>query len=164
MDDRMGADPVAIGPATARRATAGEKAVLILVVAIAGGALAYAVFLASGGSGVVEVPRGDVMVVSKGDPVDLAAAAVKGKYTIFDFYADWCPPCRALDPELRMLAARHENVAIRKIDIIDWTTPVVQQHGVEDLPHMVLYGPDGKMIASGDDVYLAVQKLFDTAL
>ncbi len=164
MDEHVGADPVAIDPATARRATAGEKAVLILVIAIAGGALAFAVFLASGGSGVVEVPRGDVKVVSKGEPVDLGAAAVAGKYTIFDFYADWCPPCRVLDPELRKLAARHENVAIRKIDIIDWTTPVVKQHGVKDLPHMILYGPDGKMMAAGDDVYLVVEKIFDTAL
>jgi hypothetical protein len=29
---------------------------------------------------------------------------------------------------------------------------------------MILYGPDGKMMAAGDDVYLVVEKLFDTAL
>ena len=75
MDEQVRANPAAIGPATPRRATATEKAALILVIAIAGGALGYAVFLASGKSGVVEVPRGDVMVVSKGEPVDLGAAA-----------------------------------------------------------------------------------------
>ena len=67
-----------------------------------------------------DLEAGDVMVVSKGDEVDLREHAVGGKYTIYDFYADWCPPCRVLDVELRDLAATHDNGAIRKIDIIDW--------------------------------------------
>jgi thiol-disulfide isomerase/thioredoxin len=141
-----------------------ERILLLVVLLIIGGALGYAAFLSTAARPSEDSLSGDVVVVSKGEKVDLAANAVKGKYTLYDFYADWCPPCRALDPQLRQLASRHDNVAIRKIDIIDWTTPVVAQHGVEALPFMVLFGPDGKQLASGDDVYPMVARLFDTEL
>jgi thiol-disulfide isomerase/thioredoxin len=107
---------------------------------------------------------GDYQVVSRGETVDLEHAAVKGKYTLYDFYADWCAPCRSLDPQLRELAAAHADVAIRKIDIVDWTTPVVAQHKVQALPFMILLDPDGKRLAAGDDVYPAVSRLFKTEL
>ncbi|HEY3174317.1 MAG TPA: thioredoxin family protein [Candidatus Polarisedimenticolia bacterium] len=141
-----------------------EKALLAVVLAIVGGALGYAAYLASGGRPLPEVPAGDVVVVSRGERVDLEAQAVAGKYTIYDFYADWCAPCRSLDVRLRELASRHDNVAVRKIDIIDWTTPVVAQHGVEGLPFMILYGPDGKRLAAGEDVYETVSRLFNVDL
>ena len=82
---------------------------------------------------------------------------------LVDFYADWCPPCRVLDVQLRHLAATHDNLAVRKIDILDWTSPVVEQHGVTDLPHMVLYGPDGERLGSGVEVYSLVARLFGTS-
>lgn len=141
-----------------------EQLALLAVLIIVGGALGYAAFVTSTGRQGEDPPSGDVAVVSKGDAVDLSANAVKGKYTIYDFYADWCSPCRALDPQLRELAARHADVAIRKIDIIDWTTPVVAQHHVEGLPYMVLFGPDGKQLAAGDEVYAVVARLFNTEL
>jgi thioredoxin 1 len=141
-----------------------ERVLLLVVLLIIGGALGYAAFLSSAGRPAEDSASGDVVVVSKGEKIDLAANAVKGKYTLYDFYADWCPPCRALDPQLRQLASHHDNLAIRKIDIIDWTTPVVAQHGVEALPFMVLFGPDGRQLASGDDVYPMVARLFDTEL
>jgi thioredoxin 1 len=136
----------------------------MLVLLLAAGAIGFAAYRAAAGDPVPSLPPGDVRIVSKGEPVDLEALAVKGKYTIYDFYADWCPPCRAMDVELRRLASRHDNVAVRKIDIVDWTTPVVAQHGVEDLPHLVLFGPDGARMAEGDAVYPLLSRLFDASL
>lgn len=141
-----------------------ERYLLLVVLVLVGGALGYAAYRGSVKDAGPELPPGDVQTVSKGEPVDLAAHAVSGKYTIYDFYADWCPPCRTLDVQLRELASRNQNLAVRKIDIIDWTTPVVEQHGVQDLPHMVLYGPDGRMLAAGDDVYPLVHRIFDVQL
>lgn len=141
-----------------------ERGILGLVLLLAAGAIGFAAYRAASGDPVPSLPPGDVQVVSRGEPVDLAALAVKGKYTIYDFYADWCPPCRAMDVELRQIASRHANVAVRKIDIVDWTTPVVAQHGVEDLPHLVLFGPDGSRMAEGDDVYPLLSRLFDASL
>ena len=155
-----------VGPARpeppARRR--GEKAILLAVLLVVGGALGYAAYVATMRGAGTQPPAGDVAWVSEGEPVDLAANAVKGKYTVYDFYADWCAPCRALDVHLRGLAARHPNVAIRKIDIVDWTTPVVAQHRIEGLPYMVLFDPDGKQIAAGIDVYVKLSELFEAEL
>jgi len=147
---------------TGRRAR--DRWFLSMVLVLAVGALGYAAFRATTAAPEPEPPAGDVAVLSKGDPVDLTAHLVPGKYTIYDFYADWCPPCRTLDGYLRALAANHPNVAVRKIDIIDWTSPVVQQHDIHDLPYMVLYGPDGTRLAAGDDVFPMVMELFKTRL
>ena len=145
------------------RGSAGTP-LLLAVLLLVGGALGWAAYRVSAGRQDPEPPRGDVVVLSKGERVDLSASAVKGKYTIYDFYADWCPPCRTLDVQLRQLAARHDNVAIRKIDILDWTSPVVEQHGITDLPHMILYGPDGEKLGSGTEVYSLVARLFGSGL
>ena len=142
----------------------GEKAVLLVVLLIVGGALGYAAYLASGGRPAPEEIEGDISVISRGEPVDLQMSAVAGKYTVFDFYADWCPPCRVLDVQLHRIAAHHDNIAIRKIDIIDWTTPVVKQHGVEGLPHLILFGPDGNKLASGEEVYGLLSQIFGTTV
>ncbi|HKY33150.1 MAG TPA: thioredoxin family protein [Candidatus Polarisedimenticolia bacterium] len=149
-------------PAGPRRGP--ERILLSLVLLIAGGVIGYAAYRMGSGPERPDLPPGDVEVVSHGEPVDLAALAVKGKYTVYDFYADWCPPCRSIDVGLRSIASRHPNVAIRKIDIVDWTTPVVEQHRVTSLPHLVLFGPDGEPMASGDAVYPLLSRLFDAEL
>jgi thiol-disulfide isomerase/thioredoxin len=138
--------------------------ILGLVLALAAVLIGLAAWRTAVGDEAPDLPPGDVQVISKGDTVDLAAAVVKGKYTVYDFYADWCPPCRELDVGLRRLAAEHPDVAIRKIDIIDWTSPVVRQHGVEGLPHMVVYDPEGRRLAEGDDVYPLLSRLFGADL
>jgi thiol-disulfide isomerase/thioredoxin len=146
-------------PSPPRRPGAG-RALLGVVLLLVAGAVGFAAWRAVAGDRRPDLPPGDVQVVSKGEPVDLEAHAVKGKYTLYDFYADWCPPCREMDVELRAMASHHANLAVRKIDIVDWTTPVVTQHGVEGLPHLVLYGPDGVKMAEGDAVYPLLSRLF----
>ncbi len=131
----------------------------ILVGAIAAVALAGAVLAAV----LNRAPRpdADVRVIAHGEEVDLAAHLAPGKYTVVDFYAIWCPPCRVLSPALERLAARHpEALAIRKVDIVDWTQPVAEQHGVESLPYLVLYDGDGAAIARGEEVFAALAGLF----
>src|SRR5262245_1070521 len=107
-------DP-SVGPGTSpggsqpthTRTSAGAP--LLVGLLLVGGALGWAAYRVTTGLQSPEPSRGDVVVLSRGERVDLSANAVKGKYTIYDFYADWCPPCRALDVQLRQLAARHDN-------------------------------------------------------
>jgi len=106
------------------------------------------------------LPAGDVLVASKGEAFDVRAFIAPGKYTIFDFYADWCAPCRVVEPKLRQLAAQRDDVAVRKVDIVDWSSPVVKQHGLTALPHMQVYDPNGTLVAQGDDAYGVVEELF----
>jgi thiol-disulfide isomerase/thioredoxin len=106
------------------------------------------------------VAAGDIQVVSKGEPLNLRDHLVAGKYTLFDYYADWCPPCRHLSPRLEEVARSHANLALRKIDIVDWSHPVARQQGVSDLPYLRLYGPDGKLVAEGDAALDKLRELF----
>jgi len=93
----------------------------------------------------------DVETITHGRAVDLEAHLVTGKYVLFDFYADWCGPCRALEPRLLELAGRHpESLALRKVDIINWDSEVARQYRLSSIPYMELYGPDGSRIAAGD--------------
>lgn len=110
------------------------------------------------------IGSGDVKVIAHGQEVDLSAHLASGKHTVFDFYAPWCPPCRVLGPALeRLSAAQPDRLAIRKVDIVDWTTPVVDQHGIEALPHLILYDPSGRVAAEGDQVYTELERLFGDA-
>ena len=103
----------------------------------------------------------DIAIIAHGERVDLQAHAVAGKYTVFDFYAVWCPPCRVLGPALEKLASRNaEKLAIRKVDIVDWTMPVAEQYGVQELPYLVLYDAGGRKVADGEKVYDSLNELF----
>ena len=93
----------------------------------------------------------DIQTITHGREVDIETHLVPGKYVLFDFYADWCGPCRALDPQIRELAGRYgDQLAVRKIDIINWDSPVSRQYRMSSIPYMILYGPDGARITAGD--------------
>ena len=98
-----------------------------------------------------EAPAGDVHTISKGGAVQLEEHLVAGKFTLFDFYADWCDICREIGPQLDQMAEEYDWVAIRKIDVVDWTSEVARQFELTSLPYMVLYDPGGAMVASGDE-------------
>ena len=38
---------------------------------------------------------------------------------IVDFWAEWCPPCHALNPVLEVIAAEHPEVTIIKVNADD---------------------------------------------
>jgi thiol-disulfide isomerase/thioredoxin len=103
---------------------------------------------------------GDIRIVSKGEPLNLRDHLAAGKYTLFDYYADWCPPCRRLSPRLEDLARSHPNLAVRKIDIVSWSHPVARQQGVTDLPYLRLFDPEGKLVAEGDAALESLHRLF----
>jgi thiol:disulfide interchange protein len=80
------------------------------------------------------------------DVPDLGAHAVRGKVTVFDFYADWCAACRKVTGHLyKRLAGRDSAVAYRKINVISWESAVARRYlqEVPSLPLLVVYGPDG---------------------
>jgi len=109
-------------------------------------------------------PGPDVAIIAHGERIDLAQHAVPGKYTVFDFYAVWCPPCRALSPALEKLAAHNRQaLAIRKVDIVDWTMPVAEQHDIKELPYLVLFDKDGRQLAAGEKVFDELSRLFGDA-
>jgi thiol-disulfide isomerase/thioredoxin len=99
---------------------------------------------------------GDISLIStKGERVNVAEHLSPGKYTVIDFYADWCANCKKVTPYLEQLARARPDVALRKVNIVDWDTPVVAQYRVTYLPYLQMYDPDGALIAEGADRVLA---------
>lgn len=137
---------------------------LTLLLVAVGAALALGAFVVTRPPAEEVITGGDVAVASNGEAFDLEKHLAAGKYTIFDYYADWCPPCRALDPQLRRLAADRPDVALRKVDIVDWTTEVVRQRSITGLPYMEIYDKEGRLLAKGDEVYGVIKDLFDVEI
>jgi thioredoxin 1 len=89
----------------------------------------------------------ELLVISNGgQEVKLESVVVKGKITIVDFFAEWCGPCRHIGPILETMAGNDPDVVLRKIDIVNWETPVVKQHGIRSVPNVRVFGKDGKQI------------------
>jgi thiol-disulfide isomerase/thioredoxin len=90
----------------------------------------------------------DTLVISRGEEVTISEHLAKGKVTVVDFYADWCGPCRRVAIIMNAIMSDRDDVALRKIDIVDWDTPVAQQHmrEVTQLPFTVVFDRDGNEV------------------
>jgi thiol-disulfide isomerase/thioredoxin len=101
-----------------------------------------------------KLPDGaDVKWLSKGgeDVPTLDVHAVKGKVTIFDFYAEWCAACRKVDGHVyKMIANGNKDVAYRKMNLMEWESPLAERYvrDVPSLPFVVIYGRDGKRFSA----------------
>jgi len=98
-----------------------------------------------------EVPEGaDVARISeRGEDVpSLEAHVVRGKVTVFDFYADWCAPCRKIDAHVFALLGKRDDLALRKLNVVSWEAPIAARHlkNVEELPYLIVYGKDGALV------------------
>ena len=90
-------------------------------------------------------------IASEGaDLPSLEPHRVKGKVTVFDFYAAWCPPCRKVDEHLYPLLASRNDVAIRKINVASWDTPIAERwlESVPELPYLVIYDKSGRKVSA----------------
>lgn len=107
-----------------------------------------------------------------GSEVKLSDYVGKGKLILVDMWASWCPPCRAAMPYIRNV---YDKYAGEKFDVVSiavwdkrqnsldamprlgmtWNQIVeaeslpTELYGVIGIPHLMLIGPDGKIIARG---------------
>jgi len=60
-----------------------------------------------------------------------------------DFYADWCGPCKMLEPVVETIAAE-TDAAVAKVDV-DANQPLAAEYGVRGVPTLVLFA-DGEPV------------------
>ncbi len=88
---------------------------------------------------------------------------VPGKVTIVDFFADWCGPCRSMDPKLKKLAETNPDVYLRKVDIVNWQSPIVKQMGITFVPNVAVYDGSGKLMGKPTSRYSDIANQVRTA-
>ena len=97
----------------------------------------------------VEDPDLDVLeYVKDGSAPELVPVA--GKITVFDFWAPWCQPCKALASGLRELSMRFpDRLAVRMVNVVDWDSAAAARWltpGGLGLPHVKIYDATGRLV------------------
>jgi thiol-disulfide isomerase/thioredoxin len=88
----------------------------------------------------------DIKIIAHGERVDIRDSFVHGKVTVVDFFAEWCGPCKNLAPILETIAREDDEIAVRKVDIVKWESPVVKQYSVAAVPQVQVYDYCGRHV------------------
>ena len=114
------------------------------------------------------------VITPKGDTLSLLAQLKAGQYTLIDFWASWCGPCRASFPHLREMYKLHgEKVNFISVSLdkeekewqkamgeekLPWSQflatralskEVGKHYNLKSIPTFLFIDPDGKIIFSG---------------
>ena len=68
-----------------------------------------------------------------------------GKPVVIDFWAEWCGPCRQIDPIVDELATEYEGqVTIGKYNVSD-DSELSSEFGIRNIPTLLFF-KDGKLV------------------
>ena len=107
---------------------------------------------------------------STGRAVKLSDYVGRGKYVLVDFWASWCGPCRQETPVVAQAYEKYKDKGLEVVGLFVWDKPknlapamsdlkitwpqiidsndtVRELYGVNGIPHIMLIGPDGTILA-----------------
>lgn len=107
-----------------------------------------------------------------GSLVHLSDYVGQGKYILVDFWASWCGPCRREIPAIKDVWEKHHGDKFDVVSVAVWDDPAdsataaaelgicwnqivnaqkipTDLYGIEGIPTLILFGPDGKVVARG---------------
>jgi thioredoxin 1 len=76
------------------------------------------------------------------DGESLADLVDRHDVVLVDYYADWCGPCKMLEPTVESLAA--DGVVVAKVDV-DANQSLARERGIRGVPTLELYA-DGEQV------------------
>ncbi|MBL4624972.1 MAG: cation transporter [Flavobacteriales bacterium] len=104
----------------------------------------------------------DIEVIKGGNKIKFKNHLTTGKITIFDFYADWCGPCRVFSPKLEHFIKDNPNVTLRKVDIVDWKSDLSKQltkdYKMPALPFVLIFDENGKLLGKVEGNHIELVK------
>ena len=107
-----------------------------------------------------------------GSAASLSDYVGRGKYVLADFWASWCGPCRGEMPNLAEVYKKYKGDRFEIVGVAVWderadtekaltelpiTWPVIYDaqeipvdlYGIRGIPEIILFGPDGTIVARG---------------
>ena len=100
----------------------------------------------------------DIEVIKGGSKIKFKDHLTAGKITIFDFYADWCGPCRVFSPKVEHFIKATPTVALRKVDIVTWRSELSKQltkdYKMPALPFILIFNDSGKLLGKVEGNYI----------
>ncbi|OAA32324.1 Thioredoxin-like protein [Moelleriella libera RCEF 2490] len=82
---------------------------------------------------------------------ELQALLASTTYVAVDFFADWCPPCKAIAPVFEQLAAKHSaprHLAFAKVNV-DTVQSVAATYRVTAMPTFMFFKEGTQVAVNG---------------
>lgn len=103
------------------------------------------------------------------DGVKLSDYVGKGKYVLVDFWASWCGPCKREIPNIKKVYTKYAGDDFDVLSVAVWDQPQAsvdtakaygvnwneiinaqtiptELYGIQGIPHIILFGPDGTIL------------------